>query len=310
MSRAIGVTASAVVAILGSIFALLMAAVLVASPYIAPPQSQPPNSGQLVIAGAAMFAALAAIGIWTSVGLFRLRSWARTSILVFAGFLAAGCIFSLLIAMAMPMPPAITAGTEHSIRRTMAVIFGIPLAIAILWLFQFNTQSTKAAFASPIAGPASQRPLSITIMGWVCIVGVASCLFCILARLPAFLFGAILNGWIAGVFYVLFGAVSLYIGKGLLDLRERARVVAIGWFGFSLVHLSIVTLVPSLRQRMLELERTFELQQTLPQNQKNPIAFDQGMLMNVTLAFTAIVVATAIWFLIRNRAVFVQAENA
>jgi hypothetical protein len=304
MSRPVGVTASAIVAILGSIFALLLAAVLVASPYIAPPQSQPPNSAQVVIAGAVMFAALAGIGIWTSVGIFRLRPWARTAILVFAGFLAAISIFSLLITMAVPMPPEMTAGTEHIFRRVVAVMFGIPLAIAVWWLIQFNTQSTKAAFASPIAESASPRPLSITVIAWASIVGGASCLFPMLTRTPAFLFGAIFNGWIAGVFYAFFAALSLYIGKGLLDLRERARVLAIGWFGFSFVHLSFITLVPSVRQRMLELQRTFE------QNQQTPIPFDQGMLMNVIFAFSAILSAGAIWFLIRSRAAFVRAENA
>ena len=304
MSRPVGVTASAIVAILGSIFVLLLAALSVTSLFIETTQPQPPNSPQFVIAGAAMFVALAGFGIWTSVGLFRLRSWARASILVIAGFLAAGSIFSLVISMAVPMPPEITASTEHIVRRTMAAMFGIPLAIAVWWLIQFNTPSTKAAFASPIAGPASPRPLSITIIGWVSILGVASCLFAILTRTPAFLFGAIFNGWIAGIIYALFGALSLYIGKGLLDLRERARVLAIGWFGFGFVHLSLVTLVPSLRQRMLELERA------LAQNQPNPIAFDQGMMTNVILAFTAIVAASAIWFLIRNRAAFVRAESA
>jgi hypothetical protein len=34
------------------------------------------------------------------------------------------------------------------------------------------------------------------------------------------------------------------------------------------------------------------------------------MLTNVTLAFTAIMAASAIWFLIRNRAAFVRAESA
>jgi hypothetical protein len=123
-------------------------------------------------------------------------------------------------------------------------------------------------------------------------------------RMPAFLFGAIFNGWIAGVIYAFFAALSLYIGKGLLDLRERARILAIGWYGFSLVHLSLITLVPSLRDRMLELQRGFE------QNQPNPIPFDEGMMTNVMLAFSAIVVATAIWFLVRNRAAFVRAEPA
>jgi hypothetical protein len=121
--------------------------------------------------------------------------------------------------------------------------------------------------------------------------------------LPAFLFGAIFNGWIAVVIYAFFGALSLYIGKGLLDLRERARVLAIAWFGFGFVHSSVVTLVPAARQRM------FALQRTLEQNQPNPIPFDQGIFMFVILAFSAIVGVTAIWFLIRNRAAFARAEN-
>ena len=97
--------------------------------------------------------------------------------------------------------------------------------------------------------------------------------------------------------------ISLYIGKGLLDLRERARVFAIGWFGFSLVHMGIVMLVPPLRERMLELQRGLE------QNQPNPIPFDQGTFTAVVLGFTALVIAATIWLLVRNRAAFVQAEN-
>jgi len=302
MSRPLGVTASAIVAILGSILALVFAVLMVATPFIATAQPQPPNTAQFAIAAAAMFAAFAGIGIWTSVGLFRLRSWARTSILIFAGFLAACFSLGLLVGMAVPLPPDVTAGTEF-IRRTMAVMFGIPVAIGVWWLIQFNTQSTKAAFASATTEPASSRPMSITVIAWSSIIGAAGCLFPILARLPVFLFGAIFNGWIAVVIYAFFGALSLYIGKGLLDLRERARVLAIGWWAFGFVHLIVVTLVPSLRQRMLELQRTIE------HNQPNPIPFDQGTLTNVFIAFGAIVGITAIWFLIRNRAAFVRTEN-
>ena len=309
MSRPVGVTASGVVAILGSIFALLIAAASVASLFIAMPQPRPPNSAQLVSASATMFTAFAVLGIWTSVGLFRLRPWARTSMLVFAGFLVACCILALLETVAVPTPPEM-AGTRHNFRWAMAVVFGIPTAIGIWWLIQFNTPSTKAAFASTVAEPASRRPLSISIIAWASIIGAASCVFTILLGAPAFLFGAIFTGWTAGVIYALFGALSLYIGKGLLDLRERARVVAIAWFGFSFVHMSLVTLVPSLRQRMLDMQRAFELERGLDRYQKNPIALDQGMFTNVLLAFTAILVATAIWFLVRNRAAFVRAENA
>jgi len=52
------------------------------------------------------------------------------------------------------------------------------------------------------------------------------------------------------------------------------------------------------------------LQRGFEQNQPNPIPFDEGMMTSVMLAFSAIVVATAIWFLVRNRAAFVRAEPA
>jgi hypothetical protein len=130
-----------------------------------------------------------------------------------------------------------------------------------------------------------------------------SCLFAILTRVPAFLLGASFNGWSAGVIYAIFAAVSLFVGKGLLDLREEARILAIGWCGFWLVHGSLVTLVPPLRQRMLELQRAMVV------DQKTPTPFDPSMWTNVSFALTVIMVAAAIWFLIRNRAAFVGAET-
>jgi hypothetical protein len=300
MSRPVGVTASAIVAILGSIFALLTSALMVASLFMGTTQPQPPNSAKLAFASAVMFAALAGFGIWTSVGLFRLRSWARVSILVFAVFLVAMCALSLLLTMAAPIPAEYSGSTEHTFRVMMAAMFGIPLAIAVWWLIQFNTQSTKAAFASPIAGAPSRRPMSIMVIAWTLIIGAVFCLIPILIRMPAFLFGATFTGWSASVIYALFGALWLYTGKGLLDLRERARVLAIGWFGFGLVHASVVVLVPSLRERMFELQRQFE------KNQPTPIPFDRGTMTSVTFAAAALVGGITIWFLVRNRPAFVQ----
>lgn len=303
MSRPVGVTVSAIVALLGSIIAALLAAFMAASPFIAMLQPQPPNSAQFAFASAAMFSVLAVVGIWTSIGLFGLRSWARIAILVFASFLAVGSLFSLLMTPFLPKSPNYSPDTEHVVRLMMVAAFGIPLAIAVWWLIQFNTQSTKAAFASSKAEPASPRPLSITVIAWACIVGGATCLFPLLFRSPAFLFGAVFNGWSAALIYVILGAVQLYIGKGLLDLQERARSLAIAWFGLSFVHGSIVMLVPSIRQRMLELPPT------LGHNQPNPIAFE-GMVLYVGLAFSAIVAGTIIWFLLRYRAEFGRTVTA
>ncbi|MFL5570847.1 MAG: hypothetical protein ACJ772_09685, partial [Gemmatimonadaceae bacterium] len=84
---------------------------------------------------------------------------------------------------------------------------------------------------------------------------------------------------------------------------EEARLLAIGWSCFALAHGAVVTLVPSVRARMSEMQRAFT------PNQREPIPFDLGMLTNVSFAISAIVVVAAIWFLVRRRDAFnVQAR--
>ena len=300
MKRPVGVTASAIVAVLGSIVALLVAVFSVVALFVEPPPSQPPNSVQSIIASAVMLTVLAGLGIWTAIGLLRLRRSARTSILIFAGFLAGFCAFGLVIMLNVPIPPEISAGTQNQFRQMVVTVLGIPLAVAIWWLIQFNTASTKAAFAESIGEPPSARPISITVIAWASIFGGSWGLAPLFARTPAFLFGVVLHGWAASIFYAFFAALELYIGKGLLELREEARVLAIGWSAFALVHAGAVTLVPPLRERMLELGRT------LDQNPPTAAAVDMQLLTNVMLVSTTILSLVTIWFLVRNRAAFVH----
>jgi uncharacterized membrane protein SpoIIM required for sporulation len=81
-------------------------------------------------------------------------------------------------------------------------------------------------------------------------------------------------------------------------LRERARVLAIAWFAFGLVHTAVVTLIPSLRQRMLQAQSAFT------QDQPQPPPFDQAILTNITLVCVAVIAVAAVFFLVRNRPAF------
>jgi hypothetical protein len=185
------------------------------------------------------------------------------------------------------------------VRPTMYVMFGIPVAIAVWWLIQFNTRNTRAAFETASPTTMSRRPLSISVIGWMSVVGGASCLFPILARTPAFLAGATLTGWSAGIAYAFFGALSLYIGWGLLDLRERARKLAIAWFALSFVHMAVVTLVPTLRRRMLDAQVSIQ-----QQSQTQPLPFDMASFAYLMLAVLTLISVLAIAFLIRRRSAF------
>ena len=294
MSKPAGVTASAIVAIVGSTIIMVFGSLMIIALFIETPQGKEPISVPLGIAVAAMYIMIAGLGIRTAIGLFRLRPWARTSILVFAAFL--GVVGSLGLAMTIvgPMP----AGSGQGFRRGLAVLFAIPLAISVWWLIQFNTRSTKAAFASSAADANNARPPSITIIAWMMIASGVSCVLGIFVRAPMFLLGATITGWTAGVLYAVFGALSLFIAKGLLDLREETRILAIGWWGVSAVHMGLITLVPPLRRRLLE------TQGALTPVQADPNAFDSANMINLAFAVSAVMGATAIWFLIRNSEVF------
>ena len=303
MARPVAVTLSAVVAILGSILALLFAAGAFVGMFFSTSQPEPDTTAYSAV-GAAIIGALGIVGIWTGVGLFRLRPVARVSVLVFSTFLAAISLFALLIFAVVPIPPDISADTVQTFRSTTMIGAAVPLAISIWWLIQFNMQSTKAAFVSSSPTESqSTRPLTITVIAWMSILGGIGCLFSLLARTPAFLLGATFTGWTAAIYYALFAAVSFYIGKGLLDLNERARVVAIAWYSLSLLHLLVIEIVPSLRARMIALQHSLARDQAA-------VPFGLAAFTAGILVITGIVVLAAIWFLVRERAAFTNAATA
>jgi uncharacterized membrane protein (DUF2068 family) len=298
MSRPVGVTASAIVAIIGSILMLLFAGMALASLFIQTSAPAPPPRPLQVAFGAAMFAAFAGIGLWSAVGLFRLRPWARVAILTLAAIIGAGSLFMFALLMVVPVPPDISIDTVHAVRGFAAAAFGIPLAISVWWLVQFNSATTKAAFLSSTPTPVSTRPIGTTILAWLSFIGAAYCAVPVFSRTPIFLLGAIYSGWSAALIYLIFAAISLYIGKGLLDLREEARIFAIGWFTFCFLQIALVAVVPSWRQRLF----AFSARRATDQGMPRPVDLSLGL--NLALTATAIATSISIWILIHDRRAF------
>lgn len=80
-------------------------------------------------------------------------------------------------------------------------------------------------------------------------------------------------------------------------------MVAIVWYGLSLIHLLIIEIVPPLRARMTALQESLAPDQAA-------IPFGVGVFTTGILGITSIVVVTAIWLLMRERAVFARLQNA
>jgi hypothetical protein len=304
-TRSAAVTASAVIALLGSALSLSFAGLIVVA--LLTVQEEVANTRTIALLFAAIATGLGALGIATAIGIFRLRPWARISILIFAGIMAVMGFLTTAVMAVAPMPTAPNPTMSASAMRTfLVIVYIIPCVIGIWWLVLFNKRATKDAFASGALPAGSSRvPPSILIIGWWTLIGGIVSLIPAVIGMPALIAGAILKGWSARLVYLAFAAIGIYLGWGLLKLQERARVLAIGWFGLAFLH-SVYAVVSPLGTRALM--REMEGATSAPAAQPSPDVMmavgDPTGLTTAILISTLILIVAGVWFLVRNKSAF------
>lgn len=255
--RPLAVTASALLVAFGGAGALVMAASLLATS--AGVDDLVPG-GRIVARAMATVLALSAVAaVATAVGLWRLRHWSRIAILVIAGSVVAFCAASMLVVLALPMRDLLgpDAGRAQAVRSVMLTVYAIPGAVGVWWLVQFTRASMKGLFAADGPIEPARVPLTVGLIGWATLVAGAVCLVLPLLDVPAFLGGAVLEGWVAGLFYLGLATVQLYIGRGLLRLDERARQVGVAFFALATLYGLAGVLLPGMRDAALAYGRGF-----------------------------------------------------
>lgn len=286
MKRSIGVTVIVVLSLLGSVFTLLLGFLMAWVLFRAPEASQSQFPGSpaffklMMSMVVLMYVAPAIWGIWTSVGLFRLKNWARLSIIAFAVLLILMSVSGLLMSLVVPIPSPPTGAPDKSIETGVRLVIGgfasVLVSLGVWWVVFFNRRKVREQFVSPRPEPSSgglpqtseslyapplsatiprlrQRPLSITILAWFLLLGCVLIPLNVLMRAPAVFFTKVLTGYPAMLFYLAFAAIQLYIGIGLLRLKPTARIVGIWYLAFGFVNAAVFYLAPGGRTRMLSL---------------------------------------------------------
>jgi hypothetical protein len=183
MNRSAGVTANAVVALVGSalvlafgVLAILgMVMALQSAPFEAPREFPfPPGLLKTIIMLLPLIYILPAVwGLCTGVALLKLKNWARISIIVFAALMTFSGLFGAVGALAFTMisttnNPELNRPEMAWVRGFMVVSALAELGLGIWWLVFFNLAKTRAQFqrpapwtAVPSAGvqPPSSGPL-------------------------------------------------------------------------------------------------------------------------------------------------------
>jgi hypothetical protein len=151
------VTASGVIAILGSVFTIVGILFGLVGIFIAAtvPNAPPMVPAVRLIATLMMlaFLAVAIFGIASGVGLIRFRNWARIATLVWSGIAAPICLVAISAMLLVPLPETPNSPIPNlALRLIVSVFYGVPLAIASWWLILFTRPRVIAQFRA--AAPA------------------------------------------------------------------------------------------------------------------------------------------------------------
>jgi hypothetical protein len=326
MKRPAGVTIAAAMVLLGSALTLLSAAFMIFATAMMPAAASTPaftrDAGLIV---AVLMLGLAGWGIATGSNLLRVREWARISMIMFSGLLLVMAVPGLLMMLVMPLPnPPASAyppgagipSPEHlmtAVRVVMAVFYALLALLGGWWIYFFNSKPVREMFrgaataqsstwAPAVLAPSEipgmpKRPVSITIIAYLTLVG--ACMFPILniLHLPLTFLGFFFTGGKATLIIVGYMSVQLLMAYGLLKLEMWGRGLAIYYFNFAIFNSVISVILPGAQARYEEAMSSMQGSLGLP-----PSQFQVPLW--TSLLFSLPMIAIQLWFVVTRKKAF------
>ena len=313
------VTAAAVIALVGSVGALLFGSMTLLGGFLASgdpsftdqsgdPSDAPSLAVFLIMGGGQL--ALSAWGIVSAVGLLRLRNWARLSFVVFAALLAVASSCAVLgLMVAIPalslvpdVDPNIPPGVMAAVLSVMALIAVSGVGVGIWWVIYFNRARVRSQFISkPVEMADRPRPpVRITVVAWLLVANGLFLPLHLTATHPTVLFGVVVRGWPGRGVVVAQLVVACVAGIGLLRKRAGAHTLAVGLYVFGLLNFAATLIVPGGPARLRETYQQVFADQRMPES-----LVDWAMWSGTALSL--VVGVLFLWLLMSRRRAFLLA---
>ncbi len=235
--------AAGILAILGSLLIILSVAVGLMGLYLTPAQKDVPvfaSSVAAVMFGVMFFVAI--FGIFTGIGLLRLKNWARLSALVWAGITVFFCSLGIITILLIPFPAVPTAPNVNmaAIKGFVAAFYAAPILIGIWWLILFNKASIKAQFTDAVPLTATDTPtlprcpLPVAIIAGFMLFSVLGMFAMPLLHMPIamILFGHRIRGEFGSFLFASTTVLYLAAAIGLLRLQRWSYPLSLGLYAF------------------------------------------------------------------------------
>ncbi len=279
-----------------------------------PASAGPPWMPVSMLLTSGVFAALATWEILTAVGLFRIRRWARDSVLVIGG---AWPIFGLLslflirVMRALPgaLPPRVAhllTQNEQAMIKVVIVAFPylylIMCAVGVSWLVYFNLTQVRELFESaPGRIGESGRPLLISAMALLSVTQALPWLMSAFLPYPGVIMGMIVHGRLKVIVNLVVAVLMGAAGIGLWRLLEWGRRTALALQAFHLAQRIVYLVRPSLIPgNVSHVNRTINVAQPQPTWPLHDLMF------NLSFALSVLFIVAVIVILHHYRAAFIR----
>jgi hypothetical protein len=112
-------------------------------------------------------------------------------------------------------------------------------------------QGISTLATPPIAAPQrTARPLSISIIAWFLLAISIFVPFNLFLHPPIPLFLTTLSGWQAVAFMLISGALHVYVGIALLQMKPAGRLIGMGYFIFGFLNTAVFYFAPGRSARI------------------------------------------------------------
>jgi len=308
------VVAAGIVGILFSLFTILIAVASIAGMSMMPSSNSaaiPHFAKTLAVAMMGLFGGLAIFGIFTSVGVLRLKKWARVSMLVWGGVMAAFCGVILVFTAFVPLPE-MSADASVGLpfpRVLISVMYGIPFVIGFWWLFLFNQRAVKEQFLAVAPGdgqilavPQPRCPLPLAILAGFSIFSAGFSLFLPFTNFPVniILFGYRFHGAVGVALFYLSAGLLLVGATGMLRLRRWSYPLVLGQYFFWMASGTITLVSPSYDRNLQEIIS----QMNLPEGPLGQAAFAQTRMFGILSLIPGVLL---IWLMLYFHTRFIEA---
>jgi hypothetical protein len=308
------VVAAAIVGILTSLFTILGTVGAIAGLAMITQTNAtaiPPSARSILMVILSLASGLAVFGIFTCIGVLRLKKWARISMLIWGGVIAAVCGIMLPVTLLVPLAemPTDSAASLPYMRFLMLAMYGVQFLIGVWWLLLFNQRAVKEQFlgiapadGQAVATPQPRCPLPLAVLAGFSIVSAGFSLLLPFTNLPVnpILFSYRFQGAIGVALFYLSAALVLVGAIGMLRLKRWSYPLMLGQYFFWMASGTVTMVSPNYDRNMQEIIS----QMGLPEGPLGQAAFAQTRVFGILSLIPGVLL---IWLLLYCHTRFIAA---